>query len=34
MGRSGENCLSLLKNQKVSVFCAYDKDYNIFRAKV
>ncbi|EAC2147011.1 laccase, partial [Campylobacter coli] len=27
MGRSGENCLSLLKNQKVSVFCAYDKDY-------
>ncbi len=34
MGRSGENCLSLLDNQKVSVFCAYDKDYNIFRAKV
>ncbi|HEG5530540.1 TPA: laccase domain-containing protein [Campylobacter coli] len=34
MGRSGENCLSLLENQKVSVFCAYDKDYNIFRAKV
>ncbi len=34
MGRSGENYLSLLDNQKVSVFCAYDKDYNIFRAKV
>lgn len=34
MGRSGENYLSLLDNQKVSVFCAYNKDYNIFRAKV
>lgn len=34
MGRSGENYLSLLDNQKVSVFCAHDKDYNIFRAKV
>ncbi len=34
MGRCGENYLSLLDNQKVSVFCAHDKDYNIFRAKV
>lgn len=34
MGRSGENYLSLLDNQKVSIFCAHDKDYNIFRAKV
>lgn len=34
MGRSGENFLSLLDNDKVSVFCAYDKDYNIFRAKI
>lgn len=34
MGRSGENYLSLLDNQKASVFCAHDKDYNIFRAKV
>ncbi|EFC32368.1 hypothetical protein C414_000260044 [Campylobacter jejuni subsp. jejuni 414] len=33
MGRSGENFLSLLENDKVSIFCAYDKDYNVFRAK-
>lgn len=34
MGRSGENFLSILENDKISVFCAYDKDYNSYRAKV
>ena len=34
MGRSGKNFLSLLENDKVGIFCAFDKDYNVFRAKV
>lgn len=34
MGRSGKNFLSVLENEKISVFCAYDKDYNVFRAKI
>lgn len=34
MGRSGENFLSVLDNDKISVFCAYDKDYNVYRAKI
>ncbi|EGD3118959.1 laccase, partial [Campylobacter jejuni] len=27
MGRSGKNFLSLLENDKVGIFCAFDKDY-------
>ncbi|ECL9631150.1 laccase, partial [Campylobacter jejuni] len=34
MGRSRKNFLSLLENDKVVIFCAFDKDYNVFRAKV
>lgn len=34
MGRSGKNFLSLLENDKVGIFCAFDKDYNVFRAKI
>ncbi|MBK1971007.1 polyphenol oxidase family protein [Campylobacter sp. TTU-622] len=34
MGRSGENFLSLLDNEQVSIFCAYDKDYSPFKAKI
>ncbi|EAI4972053.1 laccase, partial [Campylobacter jejuni] len=26
MGRSGKNFLSLLENDKVGIFCAFDKD--------
>ncbi|MCX2682536.1 polyphenol oxidase family protein [Campylobacter sp. MIT 21-1685] len=33
MGRCGENFISVLDNDDISVFCAFDKDYNIFRAK-
>ncbi|MPP27300.1 laccase, partial [Campylobacter jejuni] len=34
MGRSRKNFLSLLENDKVGIFCAFDKDYNVFRAKI
>lgn len=34
MGRSGKNFLSLLDNDKVKIFCAFDKDYNPNRAKI
>jgi len=34
MGRSGENFISLLDNDKVSIFCAFDKDYSSYRGKI
>ncbi|RQD69303.1 laccase [Campylobacter hepaticus] len=34
MGRYRQNFLSLLDNEKVGIFCAYDKDYSSFRAKI
>ncbi|TBR81537.1 laccase domain-containing protein [Campylobacter novaezeelandiae] len=34
MGRCGENFLSLLDNEQISIFCAYDKDYSSYRAKI
>ncbi len=34
MGRSGKNFISILDNEKISVFCAYDKDYSPYRAKI
>ncbi|HHQ3647981.1 TPA: polyphenol oxidase family protein [Campylobacter jejuni] len=34
MGRSRKNFLSLLENDKVGIFCAFNKDYNVFRAKI
>lgn len=34
MGRGGKNFLSILENEKVSIFCAYDKDYSSYRAKI
>ncbi|KAA6225448.1 MULTISPECIES: polyphenol oxidase family protein [unclassified Campylobacter] len=33
MGRDRKNFLSLLDNDKVGVFCAFDKDYSVFRGK-
>ncbi|MBZ7949393.1 polyphenol oxidase family protein [Campylobacter molothri] len=32
MERDRQNFISLLDNEKISVFCAYDQDYNIFKA--
>ncbi|TKX31771.1 polyphenol oxidase family protein [Campylobacter estrildidarum] len=32
MERDRKNFLSLLDNEKVSIFCAYDQDYGVFRA--
>ncbi|MCR2066485.1 polyphenol oxidase family protein [Campylobacter helveticus] len=34
MGGSRKNFLSILDDEKVSIFCAYDKDYNGFRAEI
>ncbi|MBS4240531.1 laccase [Campylobacter vulpis] len=34
MGRSRKNFISVLETKKVSIFCAYDKDYSEFRAKI
>lgn len=34
MGRSGADYICVLDNEYLSVFCAFDKDYNIFRAKI
>lgn len=34
MGRDRENFLSVLDNDRVGIFCAYDKDYSAFRAKI
>ncbi|MEB2791333.1 polyphenol oxidase family protein [Campylobacter upsaliensis] len=34
MGRDRANFISVLDNEKVSIFCAYDKDYGEFRAKI
>ena len=34
MAGSGKNFLSLLDDEKVSIFCAYDKDYSGFKGKI
>ncbi|MBM0636660.1 laccase domain-containing protein [Campylobacter sp. VicNov18] len=34
MGRGRENFLSLLDDEKIGIFCAYDKDYHSFKAKI
>lgn len=34
MARSRKNFLSILNDEKISVFCAYDRDYSLFRGQV
>lgn len=34
MARSGKTFLSVLNDEKISIFCAYDRDYGLFRGQV